>query len=132
MTKGLTVQERERARHCVEVLRAAAKDARTSGWYRGEVAGQEAIGRATELLLRKGLLQTAVGPQPFRLTARGTVFITTQIKTWEKFMPTLQRPGVLAKVFTALEAVAEEETERKKRLPPKPVAAQKGQGKKVR
>jgi hypothetical protein len=91
MTKGLTVQERERARHCVEVLRAAAKDARTSGWYRGEVAGQEAIGRATELLLRKGLLQTAVGPQPFRLTVRGTTFIATQIKTWETFMSTLHR-----------------------------------------
>jgi predicted DNA-binding transcriptional regulator AlpA len=132
MTKGLTGQERARARHCVEVLRAAATDARTSGWYRGEVAGKEAIGRATEWLLHKGLLQTAVGPQPFRLTARGTAFIASQIKTWETFMPTLQRPGVLAKVFTALEAVSEEERARSNRLPPKPIAAQKGHRKKDR
>ena len=70
---------------CLQVLRAVQKDSRTSGWYRGEVRGKEAIGAATASLERKGLIQPAVGPQPFRPTKKGKEFITTQIKDWDIF-----------------------------------------------
>ena len=115
MAQEPTVQELRRARQCVEVLRAVQKDTRTSGWYRGEVRGQEAIGTATVTLLEKGLIQTATGPQPFRLTASGKEFIATQIKDWEKFLPTLERPEVLAKVAKALGRVSGENAKGSKR-----------------
>jgi hypothetical protein len=96
------------ALHCLEVLQAVQKDARTSGWYRGEVRGKEAIGVATAYLERKGLIHPAVGPQPFRLTKKGKEFIATQIKEWETFVAKLNRQGTLEKFTKALGRVAEE------------------------
>ena len=108
MTKEPTVQELEMALHCVQVLRAVQKDTRTSGWYRGEVRGKEAIGTATASLERKGLIQPTVGPQPFRLTKKGKEFIATEIKEWETFVAKLNRPGTLEKFAKALGRVSEE------------------------
>ncbi len=108
MTKEPTEQELEMALHCLQVLRAVQKDARTSGWYRGEVRGKEAVGAATASLVRKGLIHPAVGPQPFRLTKKGKEFIATQIKEWETFVAKLNRPGTVEKFTKALGRVAED------------------------
>ena len=110
MTKEPTVQELGTALHCLQVLQAVQKDARTSGWYRGEVRGKEAIGAATAYLVRKGLIQPAVGPQPFRLTKKGKEFIATQIKEWETVVAKLNRQGTLEKFTKALGRVAEDNT----------------------
>ncbi len=108
MTKAPTVQELAMALHCMQVLQAVQKDARTSGWYRGEVRSKEAIGTATAYLERKGLIQPAVGPQPFRLTKKGKEFIATQLKEWETFEAKLNRPGTVERFAKALGRVAEE------------------------
>src|SRR5712691_463981 len=108
MTKEPTGQELGMALHCLEVLQAVQKDARTSGWYRGEVRGKEAMGMATAYLERKSLIHPAVGPQPFRLTKKGKEFIATQIKEWETFVAKLNRPGTLEKFAKALGGVAED------------------------
>ncbi len=107
MTKEPTL---EMALHCLHVLQAVQKEARTSGWYRGEVRGKEAIGAATAYLERKGLIQSAVGPQPFRLTRKGKEFIATQIKDWDTFVAKLNRPGTLEKFAKALGRASEENT----------------------
>ncbi|HEV8716041.1 MAG TPA: hypothetical protein VGX03_24835 [Candidatus Binatia bacterium] len=106
--KEPTRQEVEMALYCLQVLRAVQKDSRTSGWYRGEVRGKEAIGVATATLVRKGLIQPAAGPQPFRLTKKGKDFIATQIKEWETFVAKLNRPGALEKFARALGRVPED------------------------
>ena len=106
MPKAFTGQELMRARLCVEVLRAVQKDARTSGWYRGEVRGQAAIGAATMTLEQKGLLQPASGAQPFRLTKKGQEFVKAHIKDWESFMTKLDHPGRVEKIANALKRVA--------------------------
>jgi hypothetical protein len=105
--KEPTKQEIALALHCLQVLRAVQQDSRTSGWYRGEVRGKEAIGAATVTLERKGLIQSAGGLQPFRLTKQGKAFIATQIKEWEPFVARLQRPGALEKFAKALRRVPE-------------------------
>ena len=102
MPKELTAQDLAAARLCVEVLHAVQKDTRTSGWYRGEVRGKEAVGNATTALVRAGLVQPAVGSTPFRLTAKGKEFVTTQIKEWQTFLSKLDRPGNLEKIAKAL------------------------------
>ena len=107
MAKELTAQELGMALHCLQVLRAMQKDSRTSGWYRGEVRGKEEIATATASLVRKGLIQPAVGPQPFRLTKKGKEFIADQIKEWETFVAKLNRPGALEKFARTLGRVAE-------------------------
>jgi predicted transcriptional regulator len=106
--KEPTRQEVEIALHCLQVLRAVQKDSRTSGWYRGEVRGKEAIGVATASLVRKGLIQPAAGPQPFRLTKKGKEFIAIQIKEWETFVAKLNHPGALEKFTRALGRVSED------------------------
>ncbi|HJY81793.1 MAG TPA: hypothetical protein VKK81_12005 [Candidatus Binatia bacterium] len=108
MAKEPTAHELATALSCLQVLRAVQKDSRTPGWYRGEVRGKEAIGAATASLERKGLIRTAVGPQPFRLTKKGQEFLATQIKEWETFVAKLNRPGTLEKFAKALGRVAEE------------------------
>jgi hypothetical protein len=108
MAKEPTTHELSTALSCLQVLRAVQKDSRTSGWYRGEVRGKEAIGMATAYLERKGLIHPAVGPQPFRLTKKGKEFITTQIKEWETFVVKLNRPGTLEKFTKVLGRVSEE------------------------
>jgi hypothetical protein len=108
MAKKPTAQELGIALHCLQVLRAVQRDSRTSGWYRGEVRGKEAIGEATASLVRKGLIQPITGPLPFRLTKKGKEFIATQIKEWETFVARLNRPGILEKFATALGRVSEE------------------------
>lgn len=108
MAKEPTTHELSTTLHCLQVLRAVQKDSRTSGWYRGEVRGKEAIGAATTSLERKGLIQPAAGPQPFRLTKKGKEFITTEIKDWDTVVAKLNRPGTLAKFAKALGRVSEE------------------------
>src|SRR5262245_18214028 len=110
MAKAPTAQELGMALHSLQVLRAVQKDSRTSGWYRGEVRGKEEIGTATAFLVRKGLIQPAAGPQPFRLTKKGKEFIAAQITEWETFVAKLNRPGALEKFAKALGRVAEENT----------------------
>jgi hypothetical protein len=110
MAKELTAQELGLALHSLQVLRAVQKDSRTSSWYRGEVRGKEEIGTATASLVRKGFIQPAAGPQPFRLTKKGKEFIATQIKEWETFVAKLNRPGALEKFAKALGREAEENT----------------------
>jgi len=71
------------------------------------VRGKEAIGAATTYLERKGLIQPAVGPQPFRLTKKGKEFIATQIKDWDTFVAKINRQGTLEKFAKALGRVPE-------------------------
>ena len=102
------MQNGGKTRQCLEVLRDALTDTRTSGWYRGEVRGKETIGAATDILLRKGLIHAAVGPRPFRLTKKGREFITAHIKDWKVLGAKLDQPGTIEKVTKALGRVAEE------------------------
>jgi hypothetical protein len=107
MTKEPTMHELATALSCLQVLRAVQKDSRTSGWYRGEVRGKETIGAATAYLERKGLIQPAAGPQPFRLTKKGKEFMATHIKDWDMLVAKLNRPGTLERFAKALGRVSE-------------------------
>jgi hypothetical protein len=106
MAKELSAQELSAARQCVDVLQAAEKGARTPGWFRGEVRGKEAVGRATNALVGSGLVQPDGGPQAFRLTTKGKTFVSQQVKDWESFLAKLNRPGNLEKVAKALQQAA--------------------------
>ncbi len=106
MAKALSAQELSNARLCLEVLQAAQKGSRTSGWYRGEVRGKEAVGIATSALVGSGLVQPDGGPQAFRLTTKGKAFVSQQVKDWDKFLSTLDRPGNLEKAAKALQQTA--------------------------
>jgi len=108
MTKRSTVLDVGQTLRSLEVLRAAQKDTRTPGWYLGEVRGKEAIGAATTFLLRKGLIRSAVGPQPFRLTQKGKEFIGSNIKDWDAFLAKITRQGVVEKVAKALMRIPED------------------------
>ncbi|MGE0824614.1 MAG: hypothetical protein AB7G75_24115 [Candidatus Binatia bacterium] len=106
MAKELTVQEQANVRSCLEVLRAVQKNARTPGWFRGEVRGQEAVGVAVATLQRKGLIQAGSGPQPFRLSKTGKDFVAENIKDWDAFMAKSSRPSTLEKIAKALQRVS--------------------------
>ncbi len=105
MTKRSTVLDVGQTLQSLEVLRAAQNDTRTSGWYLGEVRGKEAIGAATTSMLRKGLIQAGVGPQPFRLTPKGKEFIVSNVKDWDTFLAKITKPGIVEKVAKALTGV---------------------------
>lgn len=107
MSKELAAQEVRRALHCLEVLQSVQKGARTPGWYRGEVRGKEAIGTATDYLMRKNLIQSTDGLQPFRLTKKGKEFFATVIKDWKKFMETIDQPKVVERFAKALASIKE-------------------------
>jgi hypothetical protein len=108
MAKKPLVQDGSKTRHYLDVLRAVQKDTHSSGWYRGEVRGKEAIGAVTDALLRKGLIHAAVGPQPFRLTKKGKEFIAAHIKDWDALMAKIDQPGTMEKMTKALGRVAEQ------------------------
>ena len=107
MAKKPLGQEAGKTKQYLEVLRAVQTDSRSSGWYRGEVRGKEAIGLATATLLRKGLIGPAAWPQPFRLTKQGKEFIALHIKDWDTLQAKLGRPGTIEKVAKALGRIAE-------------------------
>jgi hypothetical protein len=110
MANPLTEEEIRTALRCIDVFQAIQKDIRTPGWYREEVRGKEAIGSATDALMRKGLIHPAGGAPPFRLTKKGQEFLGAQSKEWQTFMPKLERPGAVEKFAKALSRVAEQDT----------------------
>ena len=105
MAKGLTTQELDNARVCVEVLHAVQKGSKTPGWYRGEVRGKESVGIATTTLLQGGFIASANGATPFRLTTKGKEFVTSEVKEWDSFLAKIGRPATLEKVAKALRRV---------------------------
>lgn len=96
--------------HCLEVLHATQADTRTSGWYWGDVRGKEAVGAATTALLHKGLIHAALGPPPFRLTAKGEAFLETHRRDWEAFLAQTDRRGTVARFAQALGQLPEDST----------------------
>jgi hypothetical protein len=96
--------------HCLEVLQAVQTDTRTSGWYWGDVRGKRTVGAATGALLNSGLIEAAVGPPPFQLTAKGKAFLGTHQGIWEAFLSNTDRQGAVESFARVLSQLPVETT----------------------